>query len=208
MERETPGGSDVGRDIERDLGDEPPPAIRDSRARTTSPRSTRPRRSAATRRRPSRRHRPSTPPSTTGRAPSDLHLPGVPAGRDAGPARSIRSTATRWPRHGAMSHAQPLLDAGSGGAAGRLHDRCRRLRHRRQRRPPAVVGRRAVRDPGRGDAQPRRAGRRRRPGPTRSPATAGSSARTPGDGWDAARILLPEVVGAPRHRARRRSDGS
>ena len=30
MERDTPGGSDVGRDIERDLGDEPPATYRDS----------------------------------------------------------------------------------------------------------------------------------------------------------------------------------
>ena len=30
MERDSSGGSDVGRDLERDLGDEPPPAIRDA----------------------------------------------------------------------------------------------------------------------------------------------------------------------------------
>ena len=30
MERDTSGGSDVGRDAERDLGDEPPTAIRDA----------------------------------------------------------------------------------------------------------------------------------------------------------------------------------
>ena len=30
MDRESQGGSDVGRDYERDLGDEPPAAIRDT----------------------------------------------------------------------------------------------------------------------------------------------------------------------------------
>ena len=51
MERDQ-GGSDVGRDLERDLGDEPPPAIRDAAPDYLAPIDDGGARSAATRRRP------------------------------------------------------------------------------------------------------------------------------------------------------------
>ena len=106
------------------------------------------------------------------------HLPGVPPGRDAGPRRSSRSTATPWPRSG-REPRPAAARRGAGRAAGRLHDRCRGVRHRGQRRPPAVVGRRSRPRSRTRPCEPRDAGPRRHRGPTRCPATGGSSARTP-----------------------------
>ena len=115
MERDPPGGSDVGRDLERDLGDEPPApsAIR-------APDYLAPIDDVGAGQRPlagarGDRRRRSTRPSTTGTRARDLHLPGVPAGRDAGPRDRDASTATSLAAHGRQSHAQPLLDDGPAG---------------------------------------------------------------------------------------------
>ena len=208
MERDPHGGSDVGRDVERDLGDEPAPAYPRRRARLPRPDRRVRRRSAATRRRPNR-PRPAVgrPRARLGARPRP-DLPGLPTGRHAGPGTSTRSIARRWRRTPRRAMPSRCSTSGPGRPAGRLHDRRRRLRHRRQRRPPAVVGRRADRDPGRGDAQPRRLVGDARHGPTRSRATAGSSAPTPGRRLG--RGPDPPAGGRrpPRRRARRRPVGS
>ena len=114
MERDPSGGSDVGRDIERDLGDEPPAAIRDAAPDYLGPIDA----SA-----PVSGHTPAPGGHDVGhrlaRARLDArpgpHLPGVPAGRDAGPRPLDRSIATRSRRMPTVSHAQPLLDVGPAG---------------------------------------------------------------------------------------------
>ena len=142
---------------------------RDPRRRARRPRADR-------RTAPGQRPRPAPEPtaaSPRGRpehdwTPPRAHLSGPPPGRDAGPvdpdrsiggARGTRPPEPRpaAPRRGPVRscRSSTRIDAGA-------------LRRRRQRRPPAVVGRRADRRPGRGDGQPRAPGRRRRRGPTRS----------------------------------------
>ena len=84
MERDNPGGSDVGSDIERDLGDEPPATFRD-----TAPDYLAPIDDSA----PVSGHTPA-PESATSAMDSPehdwergqgTHLPGVPPRRHAGP---------------------------------------------------------------------------------------------------------------------------
>ena len=94
MERDSSGGSDVGRDIERDLGDEPPSAIRDAPPDYLAPIDA----SA-----PVSGHVPA--PESSGSAmdspehdwarAQDLIYPALPTGRHAGPRSRPRSTATR-----------------------------------------------------------------------------------------------------------------
>ena len=89
------GGSDVGRDIERDLGDAPPATLRDTRP-TTSRRSTPAPRSAVMCRPRNPRVRSPNRPSTIGTAPRRSSSRRF--GRSAPRAwSSSRSIATRWP---------------------------------------------------------------------------------------------------------------
>ena len=154
MDRESQGGSDVGRDYERDLGDEAPAAIRDTAPDYLAPidasapvsgHSPAPVHDDVARRRP-----------RTGldASPATCSIPrSARSGRWASRSTSIDRETARGPLGAESRPAAPRCRAGR--PAGRLHDRRRRVRHRRQRRPPAVVGRRAVRDPGRRAAQPR-----------------------------------------------------
>ena len=114
MERGTQGGSDVGRDIERDLGDEPPPTIRDTRARLPGARSTR--------RAPVSGHVP--PPESrhrdrrVARARLGTRQRAVfPAFRPVGTQGLAVESFDRdtLAAHAAQSHAQPLLDQGRRG---------------------------------------------------------------------------------------------
>ena len=153
MERDPQGGSDVGRDYERDLGDEVGTAIRDSAPDYLAP---------IDADAPVSGHQPAP---EQGASPADTPeqdwatrqgppLPGLPPGRHAGSrARQHRPGEPGRPRDPEPRPADHRR--GPGRAAGRLHHRCRRLRHRRQRRPPADLGRRARRGPGRRDPQPR-----------------------------------------------------
>ena len=154
---------------------------RDPRQRARLPRADR--RGRAGQRPPARpgveRRRRPTRPSTTGPPRPDLLYPAFRPVGTQGLALDIDRPRRASPPTATQSHAQPLIDDGPGRAAGRLHDRRRRLRHRRQRRPPAGLGRRAGRGPGRGDRATSPPGRRRRRGPTRSRASGASSARTP-----------------------------
>ena len=154
MERDPSGGSDVGRDIERDLGDEPPAAIRDAAPDYLAPID-----DVRAGQRPHARARGHDVGRRFARARlgarAGPHLPGA-SGRSGRRGSTIESIDRDALAAHAASEPRPAAPRrGSGRSAGRLHDRCRRLRHRRQRRPPAVVGRRAGRDPGRRDAQPR-----------------------------------------------------
>ncbi len=193
MERDPfEGGADVGRDNVRDLGDEPPAAIRDARP-TSSRRSTSRRRSAGTPRHPNRdRLGRRFPGARLGCRPASSCDPH--SGRSAPAAsRSTRSTVIRW-----LSTRCRAIPAAArrrpGRTAGRLHDGRRRLRHRRERRSPAVVGHRAGPAAGRRDAPTCGRGRRTRPGPTRPPAIGALISSETGDGIDAVRILLPDAI--------------
>jgi hypothetical protein len=110
MERDPQGGSDVGRDYERDLGDEPTPAIRDSPPDYLTPID------ASS---PVSGHSPA-PESTTSAADApeqdwssarDLLYPAFrPVGTQGLRLESIdRETLAA---HAATSHAQPLIDVG------------------------------------------------------------------------------------------------
>ena len=122
----------------------------------------------------------------------DLDLPGVPAGRDAGPRHRLVRSRRRSPAHGAQSHAQPLLDVGPAGLpvvytidAG-AYDIVVNGDHLLSwgiepseiqdaaMRNLALVGDGAWTDEVSGDRR--------------------LVSSDTGDGWDAARILLPEVV--------------
>ena len=178
MDRESQGGSDVGRDYERDLGDETPAALRD-----TAPDYLAPIDASA----PVSGHSPAPEHATS---PADVARAGLVASRVTcsipRSGRSGRWASRRLDRPRAARRplgAEPRPAAprrGTRGPAGRLHDRRRRVRHRRQRRPPAVVGRRAIRRSRTPRCAISRHGRRRRRGPTRFPAIGGSSAPTPG----------------------------
>ena len=124
----------------------------------------------------------------------DAPLPGLPAGRDAGPGHRVDRPRRRWPAHGRQSHAQPLLDQGPAGLpvvytldAGGFD---------------IVVngdhllswGVEPADDPGCGAWRNLAAwSATARRGPTRCPASGGCVSSETGDGWDAARILLPDV---------------
>ena len=114
MERDPyEGGTDVGRDIARDLADEPPAAIRDAPPDILSP---------IDDSSPVSGHVP--PPEKTA-SPVDLpehdgRSPGPSSGRRSG--RSVRgacrsrpSTATSLAQRSMQSHAQPLIDSGPAG---------------------------------------------------------------------------------------------
>ncbi len=177
MERDTPGGSDVGRDIERDLGDEPPPSYRDAAPDYLAP---------IDDSSPVSGHTPA-PESAASAVDSPehdwAHAQGLiyPAFRPVGTqGLDDRVARPRPPRRPGGGESRPAAARRRAGRpAGRLHDRCRRVRHRRQRRPPAVVGHRGIGDPGRGHEEPVALVRDLHRGPTRSPAIAGWSARTP-----------------------------
>ena len=114
MEREPDGGTDVGRDLERELGDDPPASL--PRRRAGLPRADRRvrRRSAATRRRPSRRRRPRTARSRTGRTPATSSTrPSVRSGPRA--CRSRPSTARRSRRTPPRATPSRSLDVGPAG---------------------------------------------------------------------------------------------
>ena len=177
MERDTPGGSDVGRDIERDLGDEPPPSYRDSAPDYLAP---------IDDSSPVSGHTPAPESDDLRRRFARARLgprPGpdlsrLPPGRDAGPRHRLARPRPRSPR--TVRSATPSRCSTSGRPACRSSTRstparttsssmattcCRgassRRRSRTRRWPTCAL----VRD--------------RRRGPTRSPAIAGSSAPTP-----------------------------
>lgn len=113
MELDLPGGSDVGRDLERDLGDAPPAAIRDTAPDYLSPIDA----SA-----PVSGHAPPAAPTTTvADSPEhDWELAKTliyPAFRPVGtlglPLESIDRESLL--AHATQSHAQPLLDQGLAG---------------------------------------------------------------------------------------------
>jgi hypothetical protein len=113
MDRESQGGSDVGRDYERDLGDEPPTTLRD-----TAPDYLAPIDATA----PVSGHSPA-PTSTTSAAETpeqdwsvarDLLYPAFrPVGTLGLAVDSIDRESLA--AHSAQSHAQPLLDVGPAG---------------------------------------------------------------------------------------------
>lgn len=110
MERDPQGGSDVGRDRERDFGDEPPPTIRDSAPDYLAPIDA----SA-----PVSGHSPAPEPSSSPadspeqdwtRARDLLYPSFRPVGTQGLSLESIdRETLAA---HAAQSHAQPLIDVG------------------------------------------------------------------------------------------------
>ena len=189
MERDTPGGSDVGRDLGRDFGDEPAPAIRDARP-TTSRRSTPLARSAATCPRPNRDVADGLARARLGAREGLIYPAFRPVGTQGLDIESLdrdrlsRRAPSATPSRSSMS-ARPACPSST--------PRCGRLRRRRQRRPPAVVGSRAGGDPGSRDGQPRAMVR---PAPWTDEISGDRRlvSSDTGDGWDAARILLPEVV--------------
>lgn len=113
MERDLSGGSDVGRDVERDLGDEPPASIRDTAPDYFSPIDD----SA-----PVSGHTP-PPESTTSAMDSPEHdwerakALIYPAFRPVGTQGLAIDTFDRdaLAGGGATSHAQPMLDVGPAG---------------------------------------------------------------------------------------------
>ena len=172
MDRESQGGSDVGRDYERDLGDEPPAAIRDTRTRLSRPDRCKRHRSAATRRRPRPTTSPADAPEQDWSSARDLLYPAFrPVGtlglavdidrsRDAGrrtrprvmPSRS--STSGRPPcRSSTRSTPGPTTSWSTATTC------CRGASSRPTSRTPRCAT--------------SRRGRRRRRGPTRCRATGG-----------------------------------
>ena len=113
MERDTPGGSDVGRDIERDLGDEPPPSYRNSAPDYLAP---------IDDSSPVSGHTP-PPESATSAIDSPEHdwahaqgliYPGFrPVGTHGLDIASL--DRDHLVAQGAVSHAQPLIDVGPAG---------------------------------------------------------------------------------------------
>lgn len=113
MERDPAGGSDYGRDPERGLGDEPPPAIRDSAPDYLAP---------IDESSPVSGHSPAPEPTTSmadapehdwSHARTLLYPAFRPVGTQGLEIASIdRQTLVE---HGSQSHAQPLLDEGPAG---------------------------------------------------------------------------------------------
>ena len=113
MDRESQGGSDVGRDYERDLGDEPPAALRDTAPDYLAPIDA------------------SAPVSGHSPAPAHATSPADAPEQDWSVARDLLYPAFRpvgtlglavdsidreqLAAHSAQSHAQPLLDVGPAG---------------------------------------------------------------------------------------------
>ena len=113
MEQEPPGGSDIGLDISRDLGDEPAPSLRDSAPDYLAPIDA------------------SAPVSGHSPAPEPTSSPADAPEQDWGHAKVLLYPAFRpvgtqglamesidrevMAAHSAQSHAQPLLDEGPAG---------------------------------------------------------------------------------------------
>ena len=195
MERDSTGGQDVGRDLERDLGDEPPASIRD--AAPDYPLADR-RILPGLRAHPAARIRRVGDRFARARLGTRQgpDLPGLPTDRHPGPGdRRVRPRSARRPGR----HEPRPADARPGPRrpAGRLHARRRRLRHRRQRRAPDVVGRDAVEIQ---DAAMRNLSRWSATAPWTDEVSGDRRlvSSDTGHGWDAARILLPEVDGPSR----------
>ena len=180
MERDLPGGSDVGRDTRARSRRRAAAGYPRFRAGLPRPDRRRRARSAATCRRPSRATSAVDSPEHDWEHAQELIYPALPAGRHAGALASRSLDRDNLVAHGAHEPRPAAARRRAGRTAGRLHDRRRRVRHRRQRRPPAVVGR---------SSPPRsRTPRWRNLGAlvgeravdaTRSPAIGGWSARTP-----------------------------
>lgn len=191
MERDSSGGSDVGRDIERDLGDEPPSAIRDAPPDYLAPIDA----SA-----PVSGHVPA--PESTGSAmdspehdwarAQDLIYPAL---RPVGTQGLDLATLDRdsLVGQGAISHAQPLLDAGPAGLpvlylidAG-AYDVVVNGDHLLSWGVGATeIQDAAMRNLGRWSASA--------PWTDEISGTRRLVSSDTGDGWDASRILLPDVV--------------
>ena len=135
-----------------------------------------------------------TRPSTTGSARRDLIRAGASGRSGPGARRRDRSTATTLAAQSMQSHAQPLIDQGPAGLPVVYTISAGGVRHRRQRRPPAVVGHRPGRAPGRRACATWPPGRRRPPWTDEVSGERRLISSDTGDGLDAVRILLPEVV--------------
>lgn len=112
MERD-PGGADVGRDLERDLGDEPPAAIRDSAPDYLAPIDASSPVSGHVPRPGSTVPISESPEHDWERARTLLFPAFRPVGTRGLAVDSIDREALA--AHGALSHAQPLLDQGPAG---------------------------------------------------------------------------------------------
>ena len=191
MERDSSGGSDVGRDIERDLGDEPPSAIRDAPPDYFAPIDA----SA-----PVSGHVPA--PESSGSAvdspehdwarAQDLIYPALrPVGTQGLDLATLDRDALVG--QGAISHAQPLLDAGPAGLpvvylidAG-AYDVVVNGDHLLSWGVGATeIQDAAMRNLGRWSASA--------PWTDEISGTRRLVSSDTGDGWDASRILLPDVV--------------
>ena len=139
---------------------------------TTSRRSTSRRRSAATQPAPESTTSPVESPEQDWSIARGLLYP---AFRPVGTQGLMLDTIDResLAAHGTMSHAQPLIDVGPAELPVVYTIDAGRVRHRRQRRPPAVLGRRAARRSRTRRCATWRPGRRPRRGPTRCAASAG-----------------------------------
>ena len=212
MERDPyEGGSDVGRDLARDLGDEPPPALPRHRARHPVADRRDPRRSAATfRRRESRASAVDSPEHDWTLAGSLVR----PAFRPVGTPGARRSrTSTARPRASTRCRATPSRSSMSVRPA---------CRSSTPSRPAASTSSSTATTSCRGASSrpssrtPRcatsRPGRRAAPWTDEVSGERRLISSDTGDGLDAVRILLPEVVahlrrelGGRRPRARRAS---
>jgi hypothetical protein len=191
MERDTSGGSDVGRDIERDLGDEPAPQYRDAAPDYLAPID------ASS---PVSGHTP-MPEATTSAVDSpehdwtraqDLIYPAFrPPGTQGLAMDSLDRDALAG--HGAMSHAQPLLDVGPAGLpvvytidAGAFDVVVNGDHLLSWGVEPSELQDAAMRNLARWSATA--------PWTDEISGTRRLVSSDTGDGWDAARILLPEVM--------------
>ena len=130
------------------------------RRRSATPRRTSSRRSTNRARQRARAARPSHSSSAADSPEHDWALARDlvrPAFRPVGTQglASRTSTARRWPSTRCRATPSRSSTTGPAGLPVVYAHPGRRLRHRRQRRPPPVVGHRAHRAPGRGPAQPR-----------------------------------------------------
>ena len=192
MERDLPGGSDVGRDLEREFGEEPGPRTA-TPPPTTSPRSTTSARSAATCRRPRRPTSAVDSPEHDWERARELIYPAFrPVGTQGLCARDDRSRHARRARR--QSHAQPLLDVGPAGLpvvytidAG-AYDIVVNGDHL------LSWGVEPADDPGRRDGATSRRWSASAPWTDEVSGERRLVSSDTGDGWDAVRILLPEVT--------------